>query len=69
MELTDFPGVTGDAKKKTKEAAKTKTASGAKKGAIHNLNIDINDPSSIQRVMDQINSIKQKHGDDDKDEL
>jgi hypothetical protein len=54
--------------KKSKEAAKPKP--GTKKGAIHNLNIDINDPSSIQRVMDQINSIKQKHGDDDaKDEL
>lgn len=61
-------GETGKpAQKKDDSAAST---GGKKKGAIHNLNIDINDPDSVKRVMEQINKISGKYNSEgDKDEL
>lgn len=61
-------GETGKSTKKSKDSEPT--PGGKQKGAIHNLNIDINDPDSVKRVMAEINKISGKYNSEsNKDEL
>jgi len=61
----------GETEKSKKTSSEPAKEGGQKKGAIHNLNIDINDPDSLKRVMEQINKISGQYNnpDEKKDEL
>jgi len=43
--------------------------SGVEKGALHHLNVDINDPKSMERVMEQIKKLSVEDPNSKKDEL
>lgn len=42
------------------------TYSGGDKGALHHLNVDINDLSSMEKVMEQIKKLSLQDNDDEK---